>query len=115
VGTTKLTRGLKPHLHIVVISPPATYSRNLSRLFTPLTRDIVTTVLNPFRTADIVLRYLKGNKKSFSLEQQAITTVWRQQHGLKNLDLNNVTAIAKRHITPRIYEDIMKRGDKYKD
>ena len=114
-GNSKLTRGTRPHLHIVTLNPPASYSRLVRLNFLPLTRDIITNTLNTFRTGDIILRYLTGKKKSALPGQSDMTESWKTLHKLQNVVLHNAPVIARRNLSPsmrrpyRLHEPAAKR------
>lgn len=109
-GTTPRDAGLQPHLHIVAMGvAEAPYRRLIRRLFGTLTRDIETQRLNPWRTADIVLRYLRGRKKDVAVGERETTKAWRRDIGVPMfIEVNFATRRAARGVTPAEYDKILK-------
>lgn len=107
-GASLRDAGLQPHLHLVVMGvDEPQYQRLVKTLFRPLSNDIETQRLNGWRTADIVLRYLRGHKKNLVKGEHDTTVAWRRTIGVPSyIDVNFALRRAVRSINAREYKDI---------
>ena len=91
------TQGAHPHMHLVILNNQRGNVTVVKRLFNQF--DLKIDSITPWRSADLIFRYLRGYKKNGSVEIQRNTRQWRRSNGLKQAyNFRNAAAKARSKI-----------------
>jgi len=106
------TQGAQPHLHLVILNNQRGNAAVVKRLFNQF--DLKIDSITPWRSADLIFRYLRGYKKNGSVEIQRNTRQWRISNGLKqSYDFRNAAAKSRSRLLPDSFKSVLSRRELY--
>ena len=106
------TQGAEPHLHLVILNNQRGNVAVVKRLFDQF--DLKIDSITPWRSADLIFRYLRGYKKNSTVEIQRNTRQWRKSNGLNQAyDFKNAAAKARSRLLPESFKSVLSRRELY--
>ena len=106
------TQGAHPHMHLVILNNQRGNVTVVKRLFNQF--DLKIDSITPWRSADLIFRYLRGYKKNGTIEIQRNTRQWRRSNGLKQAyDFRNAAAKSRSRLLPDSFKSVLSRRELY--